>query len=64
MNHVTSVGLDVHARSITAASFNPLTGEVEQELHPCLRGMDEEPEGCFIYDGKPMITRPLSLYFS
>ena len=28
MNHVTSVGLDVHARSITAASFNPLTGEV------------------------------------
>ena len=36
--------------------INPLTGEVEQELHPCLRGMDEEPEGCFIYDGKPMIT--------
>ncbi|MEG0374967.1 MAG: IS110 family transposase [Raoultibacter sp.] len=28
MNHVTSIGLDVHARSITAAAFNPLTGEI------------------------------------
>lgn len=28
MNHVTSIGLDVHARSITAAAFNPATGEV------------------------------------
>lgn len=28
MSYVTSVGLDVHARSITAAAFNPLTGEV------------------------------------
>ena len=28
MNHVTSIGLDVHARSITAAAFNPITGEV------------------------------------
>jgi transposase len=28
MNHVTSIGLDVHARSVTAAAFNPVTGEV------------------------------------
>lgn len=28
MNHITSIGLDVHARSITAAAFNPLTGEI------------------------------------
>lgn len=28
MSYVTSVGLDVHARSITAAAFNPLTGEI------------------------------------
>jgi transposase len=28
MNHITSVGLDVHARSIKACAFNPLTGEV------------------------------------
>lgn len=28
MNHVTSIGLDVHARSITAAALDSLTGEV------------------------------------
>lgn len=28
MNHTTSIGLDVHARSIAAAALNPLTGEV------------------------------------
>ena len=28
MSHVTSVGLDVHARSIVACAFNPFTGEV------------------------------------
>lgn len=28
MSYVTSIGLDVHARSITGAAFNPLTGEV------------------------------------
>ena len=28
MTHITSIGLDVHARSITAAAFNPATGEV------------------------------------
>lgn len=31
MNYVTSIGLDVHARSITAAAFNPYTGEVVTE---------------------------------
>lgn len=34
MNHVTSIGLDVHARSITAAAFNPLTGEVTTKRFP------------------------------
>ena len=29
MAHVTSIGLDVHARSIAAAAFNPLTGEIK-----------------------------------
>jgi len=28
MNHVTSIGLDVHARSVTAAAFDPMTGEI------------------------------------
>jgi transposase len=28
MNHITSIGLDVHARSVTAAAFNALTGEI------------------------------------
>ena len=28
MTHVTSIGLDVHARSVAAAAFNPFTGEV------------------------------------
>lgn len=28
MPHVTSIGLDVHARSVAAAAFNPFTGEV------------------------------------
>lgn len=28
MNHIASIGLDVHARSITGSSFNPITGEV------------------------------------
>lgn len=31
MNHITSIGLDVHARSITAAAFNPMTGEVSSK---------------------------------
>lgn len=28
MNHLTSIGLDVHARSIAGAAFDPMTGEV------------------------------------
>lgn len=28
MNHVTSIGLDVHARSITGAAFDASTGEM------------------------------------
>lgn len=28
MNHITSIGLDVHARSITAVALNSMTGEV------------------------------------
>ena len=38
MNHLTSIGLDVHARSISAAAFNPFTGSVETrrfEYSPC-----------------------------
>ncbi|WP_102371404.1 IS110 family transposase [Enorma phocaeensis] len=31
MSHVTSVGLDVHARSVAACAFNPYTGEVRQK---------------------------------
>lgn len=34
MKHVTSIGLDVHARSITGASFNPFTGEVVTRTFP------------------------------
>jgi transposase len=28
MDYVTSIGLDVHARSVTAAAFDPITGEM------------------------------------
>lgn len=28
MNHVTSIGLDVHSTTITAAAFNPFSGEI------------------------------------
>ena len=28
MNHATAIGLDVHACSVHAAAFNPITGEV------------------------------------
>lgn len=31
MNHVTSIGLDVHARSITAVALDSLTGEVRSQ---------------------------------
>ena len=30
MTHVTSIGLDVHARSVAACAFDPFTGEVVQ----------------------------------
>lgn len=30
MSHVTSIGLDVHARSVSACAFDPFTGEVTQ----------------------------------
>ncbi|MEG1746362.1 MAG: hypothetical protein RR236_04825 [Raoultibacter sp.] len=35
MNYTTSIGLDVHARSITAVAFNPLTGDPLQS-HPAV----------------------------
>ena len=31
MNHVTSIGLDVHARSISACALNPMTGEISRK---------------------------------
>ena len=31
MSYVTSIGLDVHARSITAVAFDPATGEVRSK---------------------------------
>lgn len=31
MSHVTSIGLDVHARSVAACAFNLYTGEVTQK---------------------------------
>jgi len=34
MNHVTSIGLDVHSTSITAAAFNPLTAEMSVRQFP------------------------------
>ncbi len=54
MPHVTSVGLDVHARSVAAAAFNPYTGEVAQrsfgtdaaEIAAWIKGF-EEPRACY-----------------
>ena len=34
MAHVTSIGLDVHSTSVTAAALNPLTGEVVTKTFP------------------------------
>lgn len=31
MNHVASIGLDVHARSITAVALDSITGEVHSQ---------------------------------
>ncbi len=37
MNHITSIGLDVHARSITAVALNAFTGEViSKKFEYCL----------------------------
>ena len=30
MTYITSIGLDVHARSVSACAFDPFTGEVAQ----------------------------------
>lgn len=35
MSYVTSIGLDVHARSITGAAFNPMTGEIRSKTFGC-----------------------------
>lgn len=54
MPHVTSIGLDVHARSVAAAAFNPFTGEVVHrdfgtdaaEIAERALGF-EEPRACY-----------------
>lgn len=54
MHHVTSIGLDVHARSVAAAAFNPFTGEVVRrdfdtdasEIAEWALGF-EEPRACY-----------------
>ncbi|MDD6399738.1 MAG: hypothetical protein PUF94_06590, partial [Collinsella sp.] len=54
MPHVTSIGLDVHARSVAAAAFNPFTGEVAHrdfgtdaaEIAEWALGF-EEPRACY-----------------
>lgn len=54
MLHVTSIGLDVHARSVAAAAFNPFTGEVVHrdfgtdaaEIAEWALGF-EEPRACY-----------------
>ena len=54
MPHVTSIGLDVHARSVAAAAFNPFTGEVVHrdfgtgaaEIAEWALG-SEEPRACY-----------------
>lgn len=54
MPHVISIGLDVHARSVAAAAFNPFTGEVVHrdfgtdaaEIAEWALGF-EEPRACY-----------------
>ncbi|WP_066832040.1 hypothetical protein [Collinsella ihumii] len=49
MTHVTSIGLDVHARSVSACAFDPFAGEVVQrsfgtdagEIAAWIKGFDE-----------------------
>lgn len=58
MSHVTSVGLDVHARSVSACAFDPFTGEVTQrtfgtdagEIAGWIKGF-EEPKA--VYESGP-----------
>lgn len=54
MPHVTSIGLDVHARSVAAAAFNPFTGEVaHRDFGTDAAGIAEwalgfeEPRACY-----------------
>ena len=37
-DYTTSIGLDVHARSIKGCAFNPYTGEVERSVVPLRPG--------------------------
>ena len=58
MPHVTSIGLDVHARSVSACAFDPFTGEVTQrafgtdagEIAEWVRGF-ESPKA--VYESGP-----------
>ncbi|MCF6414283.1 transposase, partial [Collinsella tanakaei] len=58
MTHVTSIGLDVHARSVSACAFDPFTGEVVQrsfgtdagEIAAWIKGF-EEPRA--VYESGP-----------
>lgn len=44
--------------------IDPQSGKVERTYYPHKLDMDQEPEGCFIYKGKPMIsTVEGDLYF-
>ena len=58
MTHVTSIGLDVHARSVAACAFDPFTGEVTQrsfgtdagEIAAWIKGF-EDPKA--VYESGP-----------
>lgn len=47
MTHATSIGLDVHARTVAACAFNPFTGVVEERVF----GPDPLPEAAEIARG-------------
>ena len=47
MRHVTSIGLDVHARSITGSAFNPFTGEISTKRFPYDAATVAEWISCF-----------------
>lgn len=55
MNHITYVGLDVHARSTYASAFDPMTGEVtrklfDNDLDALLAWMLDFPDPCCVYE--------------